>query len=616
MGSTVMDNGLIEQILRGYRTEAHIRVRLPGGGALNMDRKLPYLFVHRQSPARDDAGTVQLVLGEASYLIASGATADHVTSVVRALAETATSELGSFLIVELWAGDAGSRRFTVHAPAGPAAESVEALRSGLAALETQPATEVVVRETDERHPPDLPPLLTTRECWQIGCLLLGLEVPPIYRDDDGAAFPVFLRRLRAMLSPVLRQAAWEFSRVQTTAGFASYRALGPRGFSERVFEIDEALADIERSYEFLLLTSPMNTTPAWRRFRDAGFERPPDFHYRLLPVDPDMLKRRLYNLDLEEVADPAMAFLLRDKRDELDRQVTMLAERNTNDFRYASIRLYQPVDDMLLGVAREVMERVPPPRLADDAERVDAAEFARLARAEIEQYRGACPDIAADVQVRPDLVGLMVSRGDLLIGESLSLRPARVEALLQHEVGTHVLTYYNGRAQPLRQLCTGLAGYDELQEGLAVFAEYLAGGLDATRMRVLAARVLAVHSVEHGADFIETFRMLTREHGFTPGTAFDLAERVHACGGFTRDVIYLRGLLRLVEYLRAGGDLEPLYIGKIAAKHVDVIRELSERDFLLPAPLSPRVFSDPAVPSRLDAVRGGLALTDMICEAA
>jgi uncharacterized protein (TIGR02421 family) len=179
-----------------------------------------------------------------------------------------------------------------------------------------------------------------------------------------------------------------------------------------------------------------------------------------------------------------------------------------------------------------------------------------------------------------------------------------------------VLTYYNGRAQPLRQLCTGLAGYDELQEGLAVFAEYLAGGLDATRMRVLAARVLAVHSVEHGADFIETFRMLTREHGFTPGTAFDLAERVHACGGFTRDVIYLRGLLRLVEYLRAGGDLEPLYIGKIAAKHVDVIRELSERDFLLPAPLSPRVFSDPAVPSRLDAVRGGLALTDMICEAA
>jgi uncharacterized protein (TIGR02421 family) len=619
MGTTVTDGTLIDRILRAYRTEAHIRTRLPGGGMLNMDRKLPYLFVYRQPPGRADAGTSQLVLGEASYLIASGMEDSEVSALVRALAETGTSEFGSFLVLELWAGDEDSRRFVVQAPDGPAAGSVETLRSGLAGMHTQPvSTEVVLHATDERHPDDLAPLLTARECWEIGCLLLGVEVPPIYRDEAGAAFPVFLRRLRGVLSPVLRQTAWEFSRVQTTAGFASHRALGPRGFSDRVFEIDESLAEIERSYEFLLLTSPMNTTPAWRQFRDGGFEREPDFHYRLLPVDPDVLKRRLYNLDLEEVADPAMAFLLRDKRDELDRQVTMLAERNTSDFRFASIRLYQPVDDVLLSVSRQVLEQVAAPDFAEDdrGDRVDAADFARLARAEIEYYRAACPGIAADVQVRPDLVGLMVSRGNLLVGDSLSLRPERVEALLQHEVGTHVLTYYNGRAQPLRQLCTGLAGYDELQEGLAVFAEYLTGGLDAMRLRVLAARVVAVHCVEHGADFIETFRLLTREHGFTPGTAFDLAERVHASGGFTRDVIYLRGLLRLVEYLRAGGALEPLYIGKIAAKHVDVIDELREREFLQPAPLVPRVFGNTDVPARIDSVRSGLALTDMINEAA
>jgi uncharacterized protein (TIGR02421 family) len=616
MGSTAVDSKLIEQIRRGFRTEAHVRTRLPGGGALNLDRKLPYLFVYRQSPDQPDEGTAQLVLGEASYLIAAGAADGEVSALVRALAETATAELGSFLIIELWAGDVDSRRFVVHGPEGPAAETVEALRSGLAAMRTEPvAADVVVHQTDERHPPDLPPLLTTRECWEIGCLLLGLEVPPLYRNDDGSAYPVFLRRLRGMLSPVLRKTAWEFSRIQTTADFASYRALGPRGFSDRVFEIDETLADIERSYELLLLTSPMNSTQEWRRFRDANFETPPDFHYRLLPVDPDVLKRRLYNLDLDEVADPAMAFLLRDKRDELDRQVTMLSERNTGDFRYASIRLYQPVDDVLLAVSREVLERVPRPSARDDGERVDAVDFARLARAEIEHYRAACPDIAADVQVRPDLVGLMVSRGNLLIGESLSLRPARVDALLHHEVGTHVLTYYNGRAQPLRQLCTGLAGYDELQEGLAVLAEYLTGGLDAMRLRLLAARVLAVHSVEQGADFMETFRLIRDGHDFSAGAAFDVAERVHASGGFTRDVIYLRGLLRLVEYLRAGGELEPLYIGKIAAKHVDVISELGERGFLLPAPLVPRVFDNPEVPARLEALRKGLALTDMINEA-
>jgi hypothetical protein len=115
---------------------------------------------------------------------------------------------------------------------------------------------------------------------------------------------------------------------------------------------------------------------------------------------------------------------------------------------------------------------------------------------------------------------------------------------------------------------------------------------------------------------METFRLLRDEHGFSAGSAFDITERVHASGGFTRDLIYLRGLLRLIEYLRAGGALEPLYIGKIAAKHVETIQELGERGFLRPAPLTPRVFDNPATPARIDAVRNGLPLTDLISELA
>jgi uncharacterized protein (TIGR02421 family) len=610
---TTLDSTLIEQVLRGYRTEAHVRVRLPGGGALNIDRKLPYLFVYRQPPGRRDDGTAKLVLGEASYLIV-GDDNEDATSLVRAIATAGTEELGSFLVLELWAGDADSNRFVIHAPEGPAAESIDALRTGLEEVSAQlGADAVVLLQSDERHAADMPPLLTTRESWETGSLLLGLEVPPLFRDAEGSVYPVFLRRMRTMLSPALRQAAFEFARVQTTAGFQSYRALGPRSVGEAVFDIDAELAAVERSYQFLLLVSPLNSSQALQQFEARGCDRLPEFKYRLLPVDPDVLLRRLFNIDLDDAADPALAFLLRDKRDELARQVTMLAERNTADFLYASIRLYRPVDELLVRVARELLDTVVPERRpADGVPLVSADEFAQLARGEIEYYRHSCPDIAADVQVRPDLTGLMVSRGDLLIGERLALDPARVDALLHHEVGTHVLTYYNGLAQPLRQLSTGLAGYDELQEGLAVFSEYLAGGLGAVRMRVLAARVLAAHSVEQGADFIETFRLLTRDCGFSNAGAFDIAERVHACGGFTRDVIYLRGLLRLVEYLRAGGALAPLYIGKIAAKHVDVVAELGERGFLVPMPIVPRLFEEPTTAARIEAVRRGLSITEMI----
>jgi hypothetical protein len=427
MGHTTSRSELIDRVLTAFRADAHVRERLPGGGLLNLDRKLPFLIVHRQSSRGGDDGTWQLVIGEASYLIAGPDDADEVQFLIRALAEAGTEELGSFLVLELWAGDAGSDRFVVHAPKGVEPAGVETLRRRLDTLRPRDfATRAELLRTDERHPPDLPPLITARECWEIGCLLLGLEVPPIHRDPEtGAVYPVFLRRLRAMLSPVLRQACYEFARVQTHAGIGSAQALGPRQFGDDLARIDRELADIERSYAFLMLMSPMNSTEAWDRFRDDGRRRAPDFRYRLLPVDPDRLLRRLWTLDLEQIADPAMAFLISDKRDELDHQITLLSERNTAGFRYGSIRLYGAVDDALLNVALDILDTVE----NDDAGRggvVDAEAFARRARDEIEHYRRALPSLAAEVQVRPDLTGLLVHRGNLYrLGAGAASRPRR-----------------------------------------------------------------------------------------------------------------------------------------------------------------------------------------------
>src|SRR5690606_21359202 len=129
-------------------------------------------------------------------------------------------------------------------------------------------------------------------------------------------------------------------------------------------------------------------------------------------------------------------------------------------------------------------------------------------------------------------------------------------------------------------------------------------------------RVIAAHSVEQGASFLDTFRLLTVEHGLRPGAAFDITERVHASGGFTRDMIYLRGLLRLVEYIRAGGEVEPLYVGKIAAKHVSIVEELRARGYLQPPAMLPRLFDQHGTVQRMSAVREGLPLTRMISDAA
>jgi uncharacterized protein (TIGR02421 family) len=158
----------------------------------------------------------------------------------------------------------------------------------------------------------------------------------------------------------------------------------------------------------------------------------------------------------------------------------------------------------------------------------------------------------------------------------------------------------------------GLPGYDRLQEGLAVLSEYLVGGLTASRVRLLAARVVAVWQLTQGASFIDTFRSLSKEYEFARKTAYTIAMRVYRGGGLTKDAAYLRGLLQLMEYLRGGGDIEPLFIGKIAAEHVPIVEELRLRNILQPLPLQPDYLDSEMGRARVQLARDGISIPEMI----
>lgn len=576
---------------------------------LLVDGSRPFLVVVREAEERDPLA--HLVRGEAAYLRA-GPEADRecVAETVRAVARAGVEEHGSFLLIELWAGPCTR----VLGPDGPAPATISTLAAELEALGASAVgEEVEVVGTETRHPPGLEPLLDVSSLHEMGALLVGVQLAESWRDaETGELYPVFLRRFAHQLSRALRNAAFEFLRVQTGTTLSSYRALGRRSLGDAVWEADRRLAEISASFDPLLLVAPVNARSAWERFRDGGYRSAPEFRYRLLPVDPNLLKRELYEIRLEDVDDPAAWKLLHDKREELDRAISLVADRNSPQFLHSAIRLYGPVEGSLRDRANDVLAEVSATPAARGEDRVGAETFARLAQAEFDHYQALYPDFRSDIQVRPDLVGLMVSSGRLLIGEGLALSPDRVEALLQHEVGTHVLTYVNGAAQPFLQLASGFAGYDETQEGLGVLAEYLVGGLTPARIRLLAGRVLAVDARMDGADFVETFRRLQREHDFTPWSAFDITTRVHSSGGFTRDHIYLRGFVEVVQYLRDGGPIEPLYVGKIAVGHLAVVQELRERGVLQPTPLLPRFLDREDVRERLRSLRAGLPLHGMV----
>lgn len=609
----------LAQITADLKEGVPVRLELLGG-YLDVERPLPVLVVYR-TRTEDDV-TAQLLLGHSAFLVVSrAASLTEVREVLRTLVETQADEFGAFLLLELWdtaapedalyGNDITFRVFATEAGEG-VPQPAEVLRDALKTVRIgRVPWNVEIDSSAAVAPPGTEPLLETDELRELGCVLLGLEIPAIYRaGDEGPIFPGPLRILRRHITNALQETFFEFIRLDTNQELKDHRELGRRRLVPAGSDIDQRLAAIAGGLDVLLHITPMNNDAAFSDFVDARYEENPAFHYRVLPFDPDLVKRELYELAVEDVSDPTVASLLREKRLELDRMITLLEDRDTPRFLAGSLQLYPGVDGALLDEADRILSKVSPVPVS--GEPVTPEDFAERARREIDLYRDVVLDISSTVQLRDDMPGIMVSRGQLNLSSNARIGRGRVEALIQHEVGTHIVTYENGLVQPLLLLSAGLPGYEQTQEGLAMFAEYVCGGLEPNRLRTVAARIVAVDMMTKGADFVEIFRRVHRDIELPLEGAWSVTMRVTRGGGSTKDAIYLRGLMDVLAHLASGHPLEPLLVGKIAIEHVPFIEELLWRQVLKPARLRPRWLDMDGAPERLARARAGLDLVDLV----
>jgi uncharacterized protein (TIGR02421 family) len=615
----------VEAVCARLATGQQVRRTLPEWGRLHVDRQLPFVCVYRRPTGGSDRGIHHFITGEASYLSAPGRRTlqPGLSRLVRGIVETLSREFGAFLILEVWSEreelDPDELppvpRFRIHVPRrSELMSTVSTFEKALSTIRTGRRRAVVeIASRSPGHAPGFAPLFGREGAADLAVHWIGVSVQPVWRRPaTGEYFPLLRRAMSRGFARATKQALFEFTREKTTHRPPHSHSLGQRALVKAVWEVDRKLAEVNASFDFLLQATPVNPHAALREFERAGYRGSPVFYYRPLPMDPALMKRKLYAIPIERVEDPTLATLFRGKRREVDLQINLLLERGSPRALYSSLQLYGSVGDDLLSTAREILDRISP-RSRDGAVggTLDAEGFARQARAEVEYYRRRHPELRCSVEVREDLAGLMVSRGNLLVGKAMRVPNSRAEALLQHEIGTHVLTYFNGTQQPFRQLHCGLAGYEELQEGLAVLSEYLVGGLSRPRLRLLAARVVAARSRIDGAGFEDTFHLLVGTFGFDRKTAFTITMRIHRAGGLTKDAVYLRGLVRLLDYLKEGGELETLFVGKIASQHVPVVLELQRRGVLYTPALQPRYMSHPKTSGNLDRARNGVTPLDL-----
>jgi hypothetical protein len=164
---------IVVRLLEGKR----VRRSVPGWGRLHIDRQLPFLIVYRRPTAKKDAGTARLVMGEASYLTATGDRRLHpsLVSLIKAISTNIGGMFGAFLIIEIWAGSdegiegnhedfrPGFQIITSRTDA--VTSTVQVLEKSLKNITTKRQTaEVGIVSTSKIHPLDLPPRKNQRIC--------------------------------------------------------------------------------------------------------------------------------------------------------------------------------------------------------------------------------------------------------------------------------------------------------------------------------------------------------------------------------------------------------------------------------------------------------------------
>nr|WP_306263797.1 tyrosine/phenylalanine carboxypeptidase domain-containing protein [Pararhizobium sp. IMCC3301] len=599
-----------------------VRATLKSGARLHIDRPLPFICIHHRKDDLQQAA-YDITTSNASYLVSSELATD--VEALNRIGHKMIERFGAFLVIEVTELDQDTLLsddspylpdFEIQLETEQRPETRAAMEAAAEAIESvavryrSPVVDRII--SDRRDNSTLAGLDPA-----IG--FLSIRFAPIYRQPDSAAvYPELLERVVANIFDALLRGVAAFTTKTGALEPASHRALGRRSFVDTVKRLDRQIDKVCGSFDFLMAVTPINTAEAWGKFSDNAQQSPPELLYRPLTVEVDFEKKTLHSVAFENLEDPVLYEIYREKQQELDLQLTAIDLRNTPRFKEVSRLLYGSVEAELLTMAQDILALPHSSGQASKGEgglegHVDCYALKAAARQMVAEYQADYAGFDVEIVIRDDLPpGMMVSGNGLMISRNTRMARSRVQALLSHEIGVHLMTYFAGDAQGLRIFRTGLAGYEGIQEGLAVFAEYLVGGLTPGRLRLLAGRVVGCAAMLEGADFIETYRLLTREHGFSSSAAFNLTVRLYRSGGLAKDAIYLRGLRDVLLHIGAGKSLDPYWLGKFSKAQFPKIEELATRGLLRTPPVSPAFLTARGAAKRLAAARAGLAPADLI----
>ena len=351
-----------------------------------------------------------------------------------------------------------------------------------------------------------------------------------------------------------------------------------------LINIDHKICEIDKSIKLLLYINPRNLAEQKVVFMNHTAYSP-RFFYKKCDLDFNLLRSELKRIPK---VNHALYPLYQNKIKELEWRLNLLETRNSLEFGQASKEVFGGVSRATYDLAVKFIKENKHFNYPDKSKVFGTKDSIEILQDFLEKHHlgfwgiKVLEDSVADIQV--------TKKEKILIKKGAKFQKNRLEALLVHEIGTHVFRFENGKRQPLRLLERGTAGYLKTEEGLAVWNQNQLG-LDLGDKYLNPALLVVGIYMGGRLNFSDLFHYLKTTFEITDDLAWKICVKVKRGlddttikTSFTKDVIYFTGHREIEKFVAKGGNIADLYIGKITTgdlKYMKDVEGLQEAKFLL-----------------------------------
>ncbi|WP_299157925.1 flavohemoglobin expression-modulating QEGLA motif protein [uncultured Tenacibaculum sp.] len=410
-------------------------------------------------------------------------------------------------------------------------------------------------------------------------LVLATEIKKVYCNEiSGDDYPNIIKTLQKGFKKAILNNANFFNQKHSEWEHQVKAKLLDKTMDSSILKVDKELFRLLKGFELLASVNPINNIQEKKRFFKNKCTETPNFKYNPIKINPFELKQKLSNLRVQDISDVSIRHLYESVINSYFDKIDMLSELDTPKFLYNSLRYFGRPSKKDIQNAHYFLHL---PDVAGEPKRSPSlgVEEAMVSFKEGLENYGFKSRIEKSNRVISQVMVLNAKK-TILFRPDAKFTRSQINALVEHEIGVHMVTTMNSNAQKLNLFNLGLPVNTMTQEGLAILSEYLSGNISMKRLKKLAYRVIIVDMMCNGADFIECYNFLVNDHDLDKDDAFSVVTRIFRGGGFTKDYLYLSGFVKILRFWENDNDLNPLLIGKTSLDFYHIINEMMQREMI------------------------------------